>query len=243
MGSAVQIPALTTADRSILNNLASTTGIVGTSNSKIMLSDSSEVTTKIRPATDDGAPLGDTTHTWSDLFLASGGIINFANGNVTLTHTTGTITLGVGTLKIVNPTDSSTSVVTTDGAQTLVNKNILATEVDGSVTANLTSANVSSTVITNYGQTTATQTLTLPAAAAGMNFIAVVGTTQASYYWKIKAASVDKIYLDGVAGTDNQCAQVTPAIGNFITFATFKTGAAAWDWLATTGNGTWTAQA
>ena len=213
MGSAIQIPALIT------------------------------IGTKIAPTTDDGAVLGDTTHNWSDLFLATGAVINYQNGNVTITHSSGVLTLGVGTLKITTPTDTSTSVVTTDGAQTLINKNILATEVDGSATTNLTSANVSSTIITNYGQTTATQTLTLPAAAAGMNFIAVVGTTQASYYWKIKAASVDKIYLDGVAGTDNQCAQVTPTIGNFITFVTFKTGASSWDWLATTGNGTWTAQA
>lgn len=38
------------------------------------------------PATNDGAPLGTTSFSWSDLFLASGGVINFANGDFTITH-------------------------------------------------------------------------------------------------------------------------------------------------------------
>lgn len=38
------------------------------------------------PATNDGAPLGSTILQWSDLFLASGAVINFANGDVTITH-------------------------------------------------------------------------------------------------------------------------------------------------------------
>ncbi|WP_210211264.1 hypothetical protein [Mesorhizobium sp. M4B.F.Ca.ET.058.02.1.1] len=38
------------------------------------------------PATDDGGALGSTTKEWSDLFLASGGVINWANGDVTVTH-------------------------------------------------------------------------------------------------------------------------------------------------------------
>lgn len=50
------------------------------------------VTTRIEPTTDDGAPLGSTTKEWSDLFLASGGVINWANGNYTLTHSTGLLT-------------------------------------------------------------------------------------------------------------------------------------------------------
>jgi hypothetical protein len=36
-------------------------------------------------ATDSGV-LGDTSHQWSDLFLASGGVINWDNGDITLTH-------------------------------------------------------------------------------------------------------------------------------------------------------------
>lgn len=44
------------------------------------------ITTKISPTTDDGAPLGDGTHQFSDLFLASGGIINWNNGDVLISH-------------------------------------------------------------------------------------------------------------------------------------------------------------
>ncbi|MBT1154374.1 hypothetical protein J1C56_02085 [Aminobacter anthyllidis] len=38
------------------------------------------------PASDDGAALGSTSLKWSDLFLASGGVINWASGDVTVTH-------------------------------------------------------------------------------------------------------------------------------------------------------------
>jgi hypothetical protein len=44
------------------------------------------------PNTDDGYALGSTTKEWSDLFLASGAVVNFANGNYTLTHSSGKIT-------------------------------------------------------------------------------------------------------------------------------------------------------
>ncbi|MDO8619435.1 MAG: hypothetical protein Q7R49_05865 [Candidatus Daviesbacteria bacterium] len=44
------------------------------------------------PSTSDGNALGTTALMWSDLFLASGGVINF-NSDVTLTHATDTLTL------------------------------------------------------------------------------------------------------------------------------------------------------
>ena len=47
----------------------------------------------LTPASNDTLQLGSSSVMWSDLFLASGGVINFNNGNVTLTHSTGTITL------------------------------------------------------------------------------------------------------------------------------------------------------
>lgn len=43
------------------------------------------------PASNDGAPLGSTTNKWSDLFLASGAVINFNSGDVTFTHASGTL--------------------------------------------------------------------------------------------------------------------------------------------------------
>jgi hypothetical protein len=42
--------------------------------------------TALSPAVSDGNALGTSSLMWSDLFLASGGVINWANGNVTITH-------------------------------------------------------------------------------------------------------------------------------------------------------------
>ncbi len=46
----------------------------------------------LTPATNDGTALGTSALQWSDLFLASGGILNFDNGNVTVTHSAGLLT-------------------------------------------------------------------------------------------------------------------------------------------------------
>lgn len=45
----------------------------------------------ISPSANDGAALGTGTVSFSDLFLASGGVINFANGDVLVTHSSNTL--------------------------------------------------------------------------------------------------------------------------------------------------------
>lgn len=52
------------------------------------------------PATSDSNALGSATLMWSDLFLASGAVINFNNGNATITHSTGLLTLGSAGLSV-----------------------------------------------------------------------------------------------------------------------------------------------
>lgn len=106
-------------------------------------------------------------------------------------------------------------------------------------TDTLTAAQVNGGIVSNYGQGAAT-TLTLPAAAAGYNFIVVVGTTGNALH--IKAGASDKIYLDGVALDDGDKASLaTPALGNTLTCFTFQTGASAYDWICTSGGGAaWT---
>ena len=54
-----------------------------------------QVDGSITPLTNDDGALGSTTNQFSDLFLASGGVINFNNGNATLTHSAGLITSNV----------------------------------------------------------------------------------------------------------------------------------------------------
>ena len=48
----------------------------------------------IVPSSDDGSALGTASLKWSDLFLASGALINWNNGNVTLTHSPGALSFG-----------------------------------------------------------------------------------------------------------------------------------------------------
>ena len=50
----------------------------------------------VTPAASDGAALGSPTLMWSDLFLASGGVLNWNNGDVNLTHSGDILTLSGG---------------------------------------------------------------------------------------------------------------------------------------------------
>ncbi len=58
-----------------------------------------EISTSFLPATTDGAALGSTSQMFSDLFLASGGVINFNNGDVTLTHSADLVAIAGGSLR------------------------------------------------------------------------------------------------------------------------------------------------
>ncbi len=52
----------------------------------------------LTPGTSDGTALGTTSLMWSDLFLASGSVINLNNGNVTITHSSNTLTVAAATV-------------------------------------------------------------------------------------------------------------------------------------------------
>ena len=60
------------------------------------------------PDTNDGAAIGTTSLKFSDLFLASGAVINFDSGDVTLTHSADTLTFA-GLSNIVLPTSTRLS--------------------------------------------------------------------------------------------------------------------------------------
>ena len=91
-------------------------------------------TNNITPLSNDGAALGTTALEWSDLFLASGGVINWANGDALLTHSSGVLTVaggGAGDLRVTTAGTSSTSVVTISGTQTLTNKTLTSPTITG----------------------------------------------------------------------------------------------------------------
>lgn len=112
------------------------------------------------------------------------------------------------------------------------------TEIVKASSDTLTVSDVYGTLISNYGQA-AENTQTLPTAEEGLNFIAQISTSGAGAF-HIKAGPNDKIYLDGTALDDgDKISCTTPAVGDFITAWTFKTGANSWDWMCTSGIGTW----
>ena len=87
------------------------------------------VENSLSPGTSDGTALGTTSLMWSDLFLASGSVINLNNGDVTLTHSSNTLTVAGGTLAtaalttstivasgIIKTDDATEATSTTDGS-------------------------------------------------------------------------------------------------------------------------------
>lgn len=94
--------------------------------------------TNLIPFANDGLALGQGTNGWADLFLASGGVINFNNGNVTLTHSAGILTQNAGELRITsaNVGTNADSVPTLSSTNTLTNKRI--TKRTGTTTSSAT---------------------------------------------------------------------------------------------------------
>jgi hypothetical protein len=97
------------------------TSLDGTSTEKLRITSGGSV----RPGTNDGGSLGIAGTAWSDLFLASGGVINFNNGNYTLTHAAGLLTasgkFGVGaspvtTFSVTDPAAGDARFEITTGA-------------------------------------------------------------------------------------------------------------------------------
>ena len=114
-----------------------------------------------RPSANDGAALGTATVSWSDLFLASGAVINFVNGDVTITHASNTLTFAGATSgyqfgNVVAPS-------TDDGAPL------------GSTTLNWSDLFLATGAVINYNNgaetiTHATNTLTFAGFSGGINF-------------------------------------------------------------------------
>lgn len=98
------------------------------------------------------------------------------------------------------------------------------------------------TLINNYGQTD-DAVISLPAAAAGMSFVIVLGTTVAKYY-RLDPNASDSIFLDGTTTGDGKYVGIASAAkGAVISFIAFQTGASSYDWYAAKVNGTWVAEA
>ncbi len=80
--------------------------------------------TAIRAASNDSGSIGVSGTAFSDLFLASGAIIDFAAGNSVITHSSAVLTVSTGDLRVTTAGTNSASVVTVGGTQTLTAKTL-----------------------------------------------------------------------------------------------------------------------
>lgn len=71
----------------------------------------------LKPNSNDGVALGTGALSFSDIFLASGAVVNFNNGDVTLTHSTDTLTLGGGNLALGTNSLTMTGSIAATGAR------------------------------------------------------------------------------------------------------------------------------
>jgi len=95
------------------------------------------------PTSNDGAALGTTTLMWSDLFLASGAVINWNNGAVTLTQSGGILTwAGASTFTIGTGTTFTTGTIELGAASdtTLSRASAGVLAVEGATVATLSTA-------------------------------------------------------------------------------------------------------
>lgn len=74
----------------------------------------------ITPLANDGSAIGTTALQWSDIFLATGAVLNYGNGNVTVTHSSNVLTTTANRVEInvANNTASDSFVVTNTSVAT-----------------------------------------------------------------------------------------------------------------------------
>ncbi len=174
----------------------------------------------LEPTTNDGAPLGSTSKQWSDLFLAEGGVINWDNGDATLTQAGNVVTLagavlaadvGTSTATTASAGDASTKVATTAYADTAAKATLL-----GSYgTPNTAAGAITWTSAVYEVWTNTTTTYALPAAStyAGKAVIFyVTGTNLIT----IDPNGSEVIVRDGTAQTGGVTMTLAGVAGNYV---------------------------
>ena len=156
---------------------------------------------------------------------------NADNAAITGGNVTGLTNLGAANLTVTS-TANVTGVTWTG---------LVPTFVDGSSSADLTVAQLSSTVIGNPTQS-GNVTHVLPAIEAGLGFDAILGLT-AAFYFRLDPNANDSIYLDGVSCGDGKYIELTTVtVGDAISCRAMKTGASSYDWACYTAKGAFTCE-
>lgn len=211
---------------------------IGTTKGDIIVFTASGTPVRLGVGADGQVILADSEETagikWGDAVLKS---VGTTKGDIiAFTASATPARVGVGTDTYLFVADSSA----TPGVKWTNRITSLIKEVVKTSTGNLSTAEVSGTIINNYGQSDDV-VLTLPTAAEGMSFMVVLGTTVAKYF-RIKAPTGEVIYLDGTAGSSGGYVGIASAVvGAAISFVAFKTGTSSWAWLAMPSAGTWVA--
>jgi hypothetical protein len=91
------------------NLAAAVTGETGSG--ALVFGTSPSFTTDIRPASNDGASIGLSGTAFSDMFLATGGVINWGDSNVVLTHSAATLTTTATTFGVCQGTSTASAVL------------------------------------------------------------------------------------------------------------------------------------
>jgi hypothetical protein len=136
----------------------------------------------LSPAASDGLALGTVSLPWSDIFLATGAVIDFANNDSRITHSSGVLTISAGDLRVTTAGTNAASVATLNGTQSFQSKTITnSNNVLGGVTMTLGSDADGDTyyrasnVLTRLAKGTAGQVLTMNAGATAPEWAAAAG--------------------------------------------------------------------
>jgi len=150
------------------------------------------------------------------------------------------ITLGAGTITIATNLASPGAIGET--APNTVRRKTREIFKTQSADGPLTAAECAGTIVSNYGMTDADCVIDLPTAAAGLSFVCILPAVRARYFrLRCPSAQSDKIYLSGVAGSDDGYVGVASgyASGAAAEFFTFKASDGGYDWFCIPIFGTW----
>jgi len=141
----------------------------------------------LTPEVNDRIPLGTATVSFSDLFLAEGGVINWDNGDATLTQAGNLLTLAGAALILADQTNGDGVALTTNATQTLSNKRIISRvgTTTSSATPTINTDNVDEYHLTaqTAAITSFTTNLSGTPTSGQLLFISVTGTAARAITW------------------------------------------------------------
>lgn len=122
--------------------------ITGAASDLSNLTGPTAINTGLILGTDDGGALGSASKKWSDLFLASGGAVDFNNGDVTVTHSSNKITVAGGTLAVPDDAYDATG---WNGSTDVPTKNAIRDKIESLTGAALDLSNLAGPTAINTG--------------------------------------------------------------------------------------------